>query len=262
MTNRPAADRLLDRLRLLTPGPAKAAIVRVLVSVPVDRCVRKLFKNGVPHHGARIPLDSISSSGTAARLLFGLYERAETYAVGHFLPPDFDVIELGASLGVITCLIAGRVRPPKRIIALEANPDLAHRARKVVEFNGFHNVTIVPKALAYGSSSVAFCPGDQLSGRLGEGPEAIEVPAVTLADVVRTEQLDRFVLVADIEGAEIAMLINEDKVLLNCQMLIIEMDGGFYEGRRYCADDVEALILSHGFNRIYRHGPVAAFGRR
>ena len=63
-----------------------------------------------------------SDAVTRERLLNGDYELPERFAVKRYLRPSTPVVELGASLGVVSCAINRRLSNPERHVAVEANP--------------------------------------------------------------------------------------------------------------------------------------------
>lgn len=249
---------VLDRARSLAPKRLKAALFGLATGPLADRLVRSFSGRYVRHHGARIDVEG-TSPGTAAKLRFGLYERAEIALIHRFLDPGMDVVELGGSIGAGTCQIARRAAG-RRVVCVEADPALARRIEANLAANGLANVAVVAKAIDYsGADHVGFGGDHELGGRIADG--GTKVPTITLAALLREHGIGDYTLVADIEGAEIALLLHDADALRTCRAILIEMDGGTYKGRRYGADDVERLILGHGFVRIHRHGPVAAFRR-
>ena len=81
------------------------------------------------------------------------YEGAERYAIAKFLPRDQPVIELGAGVGVVACLIDRLLVCRSQHWVIEANPTLlpvleATRQANHAEFR------IVHGAVAYGSETV------------------------------------------------------------------------------------------------------------
>jgi FkbM family methyltransferase len=241
------------------PIRLKAALFNLATGPFADRIVRSISGQTVRHHGARIAVDG-TSPGTAAKLFLGLYERAEIALIHRFLDPRWDVIELGGSLGAGTCQIARRL-PGRRVICVEASATLADRIEANLALNHVANVTVVARAIDYsGADHVCFSADHDLGGRVSES--GTRVPTTTLAALLREHGIADYTLVADIEGAEVPLFVNDEEGLRTCRSILIEMDGGEYQGKIYGADDVERLILDRGFIRIYRHGPVAAFRRR
>jgi FkbM family methyltransferase len=238
---------------------AKAAVFKTLTSGPMDVAVRTLFRNSIPHYGNRIRMPA-DFHVNAAAIALRLYERAEVAMVRNFLPTDIDVVELGSSIGVVSCQIARRLRNGARLIAVEANPRLAEHTRFCLEENGLHGVEVINAAIDYGQRpEVPFSSPSHLMGKTGHGE--MTVPAITLGDIVRRFRLEKFSLVADIEGAEIPLLLNDSSTLSACQMIQIEMHPTHYAGKHYSVEDVQALTQSLGFECFYRYRDCAAFRR-
>ncbi len=55
-------------------------------------------------------------------LLEGIYEEKERFASKRYIRRDVPVIELGGSLGVVSCLLNRRQRFPDHHVVVEANP--------------------------------------------------------------------------------------------------------------------------------------------
>src|SRR4051812_45383584 len=64
---------------------------------------------GVPSVRVNVPR-SVVSDATRASLFWGFHEAQEVRYVERFLPDDLDVVELGASLGVVTSHIARKLK--------------------------------------------------------------------------------------------------------------------------------------------------------
>src|SRR5579885_2870151 len=64
------------------------------------------------------------SPSLKARMAFGWYEGEEMLLVKRHLPADLPIIELGGSLGVLSCLTNRRLRNPRKHWVIEANPTL------------------------------------------------------------------------------------------------------------------------------------------
>jgi len=250
---------LSNRVRSIAPKGVKSAIYKAATGQPVEWLIKALGSSTVPHYGCRIGIDDVEPR-MAASILTRLYERAEISLIHRFLPSNLDVVELGGSIGVGTCQIAKKV-PGKRVITVEASPSLSEHIKRNLDRNQMNNVSIVQKAIDYtGQPTVRFEAHQSLSGHVGA--DGIEVPATTLSKLLADEEIEEYCLVSDVEGATIPMLVHDGAALAKCQMILIEMDKRPYGGKRWTADDIEELILSYGFRKIDRHGPVAAFVRK
>jgi FkbM family methyltransferase len=171
----------------------------------------------------------------AGLLALGRYERAEREAVRRFVDRRASVIELGASMGVLSCLTNRKLDSPARHVVVEPNPHALNllRANKRLNGSGF---TIRPGALAYRESGFVDVDveEDLLLSRADSGRGTrVSVPAVTLKaallDLRHTGAGEAYTLICDIEGAEIALLTNEAETIAQGATLIIiethETDG-------------------------------------
>src|SRR5512139_502967 len=81
---------------------------------------------------------------TQAALFVDFYEKNEIPATGFFYEPDDRVLDCGAGIGVVSCLLAKRTA---YVVAVEALPEIAEVARLNLGMNWCENVTIVNAAL-------------------------------------------------------------------------------------------------------------------
>jgi FkbM family methyltransferase len=161
--------------------------------------------------GRRLQLNPDTPAYLAGTLWLGLYEQKERYAVARFLPRDRPVIEFGAGIGAVTCMTNRLLRRPDQHCAVEANPVavptlIANRKATNGSFSVVHG------ALAY-DSSVAHLKFDpqMIFGALSD--RGVEVPAVTLRQVLDKTGFTACSLVCDIEGAEFTLLEREADVI-------------------------------------------------
>ena len=246
---------LLDRVRDLLPKRLKAQIFSMLTSSSTLRALAMGNDMIVPSRGLRFDVGG-GHEQHAASLLLGLYERAERYMAARFYDGSRDVVELGASIGVISCELARHRAAGIRQISVEAEPSLARRARRNLDLNGFTDVIVEHCAIDYsGEPTVRFAAGRGLSGRVAANGE-IEVPTRTLAQILERHAIGQFDLVIDIEGAEDAVLANEAAALRNCRRILLE------GGEDLLGDaGTPPALAALGFSLIYRHDLCAAFER-
>jgi FkbM family methyltransferase len=152
----------------------------------------------------------------AGQLWLGAYETLERYAVAKHLPRDRPVVELGASIGVVSCLTNKLLHRSIVHVCVEANPALlpvleAHRARNGCSFE------IVHGAIAYGVDRIDFGIAESTAaGSLSTTADTVgtvSVPATSLKEVLRNAGIERCSLVCDIEGAEEALVRHDADVL-------------------------------------------------
>jgi FkbM family methyltransferase len=212
----------------------------------------------------RVDAPAISTAAKGAFAL-GSYERPERLAIRRFLDPALPVVELGAAVGVVSCLTNRRLRDPSRHVVVEANPDLIPVLQANRDLNGC-GFEILHRALAYGGETAAFYPYRNFLGSSVEVATArrVEVPATGLRLILDDRGFDRCTLICDIEGGERALVRNEGEVLAaRVQTLILEVHPHLLgnEGvRRLLAD-----LGTHGFRVVHRRrdtfvlrGPGAA----
>lgn len=248
----------------------KRWVAGILCHPLIGRAIIALFGGRVPSlrsRGWRVALDAPGvTPRTAAQIFWGIYENAELRFVERYLRPDLDVVEIGASIGVVTSAIALHQDPARRLVCVEANPQLIDLLRRNVASNApGHPVEVVHRAISYGGRTVRFGLGPtNASGQLdqaGTSTEAVEVPATTLAELLRERGITRFALVADIEGAEAAIIDKDADALLRCEQILIELHATRFEGRDLGVEDLVRGIEAHGFTLRARHGPVCVFER-
>ena len=147
-------------------------------------------------------------------LLMDEYEKEEREAVKRFLNPDLPVVELGGSLGVVSCVINRRLRHPERHVVVEADPDLVPKLQGNRELNAC-KFEILNCALAYDGDEVVFATHHDTRGGgvYVQGTRHVTVKTVTLDKLARGRGFDRFTLVCDIEGSEVDMVAREKDLL-------------------------------------------------
>lgn len=236
-----------------------ARIRPVLASVPVSRCVAAAFAHHVPSRAGRIDVKNPAiSSSTAAELFFRLYERHELALIRQTMLTDYDVIEFGSGIGVTGSLAAQRLSPGRRLVCVEANPELLDTLRRNANrHRGATTVTIVHGALAYGGVPLALHQsGEHMKSRVTPSASGPRVPAVTLAELLRDQAIGDYLLIMDVEGAERAMLTHDAAALNSCQQIIVELHGTEAE----IAEMVREL-LALGFRQLARRKSIVSFAR-
>jgi FkbM family methyltransferase len=257
-----------DAVRRVIPQSAKDGLASLLCSPLVGESLRKIYQNKIPHRGHRIFVDTPRvAARTVAMIFFQIYERAEVDMVTRLLPDNCDVIELGSSLGVNCCNIASKIRKGTRLVSVEADPELAELARRSVALNGYgHKVTILNAAISYESQTVALVRGaDTMSATVTDsvnsGTDA-SITTLRLRNILEQYAIGDYSLVADIEGAEIGVLLEDRPALERCKAIIIEIEDGIHGEKRYSYEDIRSLILELGFVEAYAYGKVSTFLRR
>jgi FkbM family methyltransferase len=139
--------------------------------------------------------------------------------------------DVGANIGLFSLIAARLVGELGRVVAFEADPEIASRLREHVERNEFRWARVEEKAVWCEAGTVRFArtdPGTSPDRGLGHvaaggGAETIEVPAITLDGFARTEAAPDFIK-CDVEGAEVEAfrgaqsLLREKRPKIVCEM--------------------------------------------
>ena len=189
-------------------------------------------------------------------LLSDLYEEPERKALRTFLDPELPVIELGACIGVVSCLTNRRLRRPEQHVVVEANPALLplledNRARNDCRFE------IVHAAVSYGVETIKFNVDDNIlaSSLHGDERQAVTVATVTLERLLNEHGFARATLICDIEGAELQLVEHELKTIgERVATIIMEL-----HDRIVGQEQTQAMLSqleSAGFKIVSRDGDV------
>jgi len=81
---------------------------------------------------------SLMKRAHRARFFYDVHELDERELVKRWLPDDATVLELGACLGVVSCVINRQLADPTRQISVEPNPQLQEVLRRNRDANRAH----------------------------------------------------------------------------------------------------------------------------
>lgn len=197
-----------------------------------------------------------------ALLFWGLYEKQEARFIRQYLPSNLPVIELGASIGAISCITARKVAP-QLVYSIEANPSLIPIIENNLKQNGLDNGKVLNLAVGK-TEEIFFIPGsDNTVGTISEYDhnDSVVVKCLSLSGILSILNIDKFNLVCDIEGSEIDFLFRDSDSLVNCESLIIELHDAHCDGILYSVDQMKEKIRSLGFLIMDEHGPVIVGSR-
>lgn len=182
-------------------------------------------------------------------IFFGVYERKERIIIQKYLKTGFDIIELGSSLGVITLLLCKKSK--KKVITVEANPCLNRNLNLTKFKNQLNNLYIYSQAISYQQGFVKFeIDYNNLGSKISE-TNGTFIQTIRIEDIVYQNNIKEFILISDIEGAEIEFILNlqDANIINNCVQIIIELHESKYNGILYSKDNMVKMIKSK-FNMI------------
>ncbi len=238
------------------------AFVGPLIATPaVGRLVARAFRNRIRHRGLTIDTSSpLVTDAIKAALFWQGYESGEYRFARRYVPRDVDVIELGGSLGVITCTLCRHVAPDRKVVTLEADPRIAEVLERNIALNGCADkANVVAKAIHYGEGkTVSFGIGEStVAGRIGDsaaGLRKLDVPATTLAAVIAEAGVARYAVVSDIEGIEWQVLEHDRAALLGARVIIMELHDG--PQNQPWTELADRLRADPDFDMLDQHGSV------
>jgi FkbM family methyltransferase len=233
----------------------------------VCRFLRVVFNNRIPHRGSRIEVPPCASGlSGAASLFWGIYESAELRFIDRYLDGAVDVVELGSSIGAVSCVIARKLRADRRLICVEGNPNIIEVLKRNIANNSLGLRTkVIHGAVSYSNQgTVRFSIGsDHLTSRLAHSARAVqtcEVPEVTLSELLRHNEIKLYDLVCDIEGGELAILRSDTEALERCRLLIVELHDMHENGVVTTPQAMVALIEARTkLTLLARYGNVFVF---
>jgi len=208
---------------------------------------------------------SASQNFIKASVFWGLYERSELKMISSRIYTKLPVIELGASLGLTSLAVQSKVKNEK-VISVEANTKLIRNLENTKQLNNLVNWTILNYAIDYSGKDYINFEVD--AGNLGSKKSfeasinTIEIKSASLMDIYKKNlSEENFVLIADIEGGEIEIIL-EDNVLLRekCKQMILELHDTAYKGIDYSKENIANLIIERtNMKTIYTDGKTWVF---
>ena len=198
--------------------------------------IRSIFvSDGDQFNPHGVPINLPKNSDISIRYLLARgrpYEAPEANMVQKYITNGSSVIELGGCYGIISALIRNKIGPNAKHIIVEADPSLATICADNANLeNTINKAEVVVAAVDYsGSTEISFASGQNAHvGHIAlEGEPSFKVPTTTLTEQVSKLPGTDYVLVCDIEGAELDLFENEKKVLSQAHLLILETHPKIY----------------------------------
>ena len=220
--------------------------------------VAERFRSPARLDGSRFNVpDGPTATSFKGLLWVERYETLERHAIAKWLSKTLPLVELGASIGVVSCLANRRLLDSTRHVAVEANPAIIPVLRSNRDQNRCR-FQIVHAALAYGAESVDFGISDNVvanSVASAHSSAHVRVPTVSLGSLTANAGFDACSLVCDIEGAERDLMAHEADVLRRVvESVIMEVHPGIL-GEDGVADLYDRF-RGLGFSPVWQRGSI------
>jgi FkbM family methyltransferase len=176
------------------------------------------------------------------RTVLGREERAELALVRRLVPSDRDVVDLGASVGIVGARAVKRLAPAQRYVGVEMQEWAARLARENVHRAAPHLAsTVVCAAICSTRASVgAHDPGDPSAVATTDGDA---IPTTTLTRIVREHGIrPGYTLLMDVEGSEADIFANDASALADAGLIIAELHAGRATALNPWATSVRSLL--------------------
>lgn len=158
-------------------------------------------------------------------------------ALQKYLRSGMIFYDVGANIGFFSLLAARLVGPDGRVVAFEADPEIAARLREHAARNDGPNITVEEKAVWSSAAPVFFARADSslspdrglghvVTGGAAEGShENVRVETVVLDEYATSICVPDFIK-CDVEGAEVEVFRGAQKILMESKpMILCEMHG-------------------------------------
>jgi len=168
------------------------------------------------------------------RLSDGSYEKEEISLLLRHLSPKATVLDLGASLGILSCVIGKRLEDSSKMVCVEANPNLIEDLKNNRNINNL-KFTVIHGAASSRNFEVEFnFNGLSLSGSIAKKKhlllnekawgeyKSVKLQTITPMDVESQTGLKFNALSCDIEGEELRLLPEMIEYFKNFDVLVVE----------------------------------------
>jgi FkbM family methyltransferase len=178
------------------------------------------------------------------------YEKEERRYLKQYLPEEASVLELGACLGVVSCLTNRLLKYPERHVVVEANPALIEVIRNNKKRNscGFS----VENCMISSVVTNEFYVGDSIlmSSNVREAAKKVQVEGRTIKDLELKYDLHFDVLVMDIEGGEFSFLKENADSIRQFKVIFMETHPHPEILSKEQVDECWKILKNAGFDRV------------
>ena len=178
------------------------------------------------------------------------YEKQERRYLRQYLPSSATVLELGACLGVVSCITNRLLANPNQHVVVEANPNVI----PVIEENRSRNKCgfAIENCMVSSQPINSFFIGSSLltSSNRRTGRSKINVVGKTVAELEQAHQLKFDVLMMDIEGGELDFLRENQEKLKELQVIFMEVHEHKDVLSKAEVEECLTIVQSAGFEKV------------
>ena len=204
--------------------------------------------------------------GVKALFVLNRYETPEREALRTCIDPTLPVIELGASIGVISCLTNKKLLHPLKHVVVEANPDLIPLLESNRERNGCC-FTVLNAAVFYSAEEVEFLISDSIlasSATRMDGRFRISrrerIPTISLQNILDKFGFTECTLICDIECGEVELVHQEiETIKKHVSTILMEIHNTTLD--QQTVDSVVRTLNVAGFTLAHRIRKTYIFTR-
>ena len=242
------SQKALDQYGLLKD---RVFQVKLVVAGIYFSFFEKTYKiNGLEYH---IPYH-LTNYKFRGRFVYDTYEKEERTYLKEFLNPKASVLELGACIGVVSCLTNQLLQNKDRHVIVEANPNLIEWLEKNKTHN--HSQFHIEHCVIDPASQVDFYIHRLIVGgsNLRQTPTKVSVPGRTIYDLQEKYNIQFDTLIMDIEGGELSLLRQEQQALKSFKQIFVELHPFKNMLTLKEAMECEEILTNLGFLKIKTDG--------
>ena len=195
-----------------------------------------------------------------SQFYYDLFEKEERQLIREFIQADDRVLELGACIGIVSCLTNRRLlHTPEKHVVVEPNPNLVPYIEKNRQLNNckFN----IERCMIADEMNPSFYVDKQITrgSAQQEADHNIEVKACRVAELEkRYGEFD--VLIMDIQGGEAELLQLEKDALAHFRLVVVEMHPHIIGEQ--LVEDCRQLLRGMGFELQKVVATVEAWQRK
>jgi FkbM family methyltransferase len=231
-------------LKSITKSPVGRRVNRlakIMAGMAFDIFI-KTYKTGgmeftIPKH--------LSTMEMRGKFFADSYELPErTLSTRHLKPTD-TVLELGASLGVVSCSINKTLENRSAHVAIEANPLLIPTLQNNRDTNGakFHVINAV-----LSNKEVAYISTDRVMDSNSVSDTGVKVDTISVSEIENKTKLIFNALIMDIEGGEYDVVSENSLLLKRLRLAIIEFHPWLLSEKR--VSEIRSALTGAGLRKV------------